>query len=115
MATWDTGATNSVITRSVIDACGLKPIATTSVSHAQGIARDVEVFLVNVRLPNGVAFRLLRVTAGELRGTDALIGMDIINQGDFAVTNRDGVTKFTFRVPSQADIDFVAEDRRNRQ
>ena len=36
--------------------------------------------------------------------------MNIINTGDFAVTNVRGRTKFTFRVPSQADIDFVAED-----
>ena len=41
---------------------------------------------------------------------DVLIGMDIITQGDFAVTNRCGRTKFSFRFPSQADIDFVSED-----
>ncbi len=111
VATWDTGATNSVITQRVIDACGLKPIGTTAVSHAQGTTDDVEVFLVNIGLPNGVAFPALRVTRGELRGTDVLIGMDIIAQGDFAVTNRDGNTKFSFRIPSIADIDFVAESQ----
>ena len=37
--------------------------------------------------------------------------MNIINTGDFAVTNYNGVTKFSFRVPSLAHIDFVAESR----
>ena len=53
----------------------------------------------------------LLVIQGVLRDADVLVGMDIINQGDFAVTNPDGRTKFSFRVPSIADIDFVAEDR----
>jgi len=33
--------------------------------------------------------------------------MDIITQGDFAVTNHNGVTKFSFRTPSMEHIDFV--------
>lgn len=41
--------------------------------------------------------------------------MDIINKGDFAITHPDGKTKFTFRYPSQADIDFVKEDRPENQ
>ena len=39
--------------------------------------------------------------------------MDIIGVGDFAVTNRDGKTKFSFRLPSRADIDFVVEDKKS--
>ncbi len=38
-----------------------------------------------------------------------LIGMDIISRGDFAVTNKDGKTTFSFRLPSVAKIDFVKE------
>ena len=60
-------------------------------------------------------FRGLPVNLGRLSGeAEVLIGMDIINRGDFAVTNRDGRTKFSFRIPSQADIDFVAEDARQQ-
>lgn len=51
----------------------------------------------------------VRVTKGNLGTADILIGMNIINLGDFAVTNKNGATKFTFRVPSQTDIDFVLE------
>ena len=49
VAIWDTGATHSVITQRVVDACALKPIGTTTVSHAQGVTEDVDMFLVNVR------------------------------------------------------------------
>ena len=38
-----------------------------------------------------------------------LIGMDIIGLGDFAVTNADGKTTFSFRVPSVEEIDFVPD------
>ena len=50
---------------------------------------------------------------GVLNETDALIGMNIINQnqGDFAVSNLNGRTKFSFRYPSLVDIDFVEEER----
>lgn len=33
--------------------------------------------------------------------------MDIISQGDFAVTHSDGKTTFTFRLPSVDKLDFV--------
>ena len=69
------------------------------------------MFLVNVYLPNAVAVIDLRVARVKLRNAGVLIGMDIINSGDFAVTNRGGNTKFSFRMPSQADTDFVAEDK----
>ena len=41
--------------------------------------------------------------------------MDIITRGDFAVTNRGGKTTFSFRIPSQADIDFVKDDNAANQ
>lgn len=36
-----------------------------------------------------------------------LIGMDVICQGDFAITNVGGVTTFSFCVPSMETIDYV--------
>ena len=38
-----------------------------------------------------------------------LIGMDIISQGDFSISNKDKKTTFSFRFPSYEEIDFVAE------
>jgi len=107
-AIWDTGATNCVITQSVIDACGLVPIGMAQV-HGVHAASVEEVFLVSIYLPNGVVFPGVRVTRGRFPGADILIGMDIISQGDFAVTNKGGITKFSFRVPSETHIDFVEQ------
>jgi hypothetical protein len=107
-ALWDTGATSSVITQKVVDTCGLKPIGVTKVYHAQGESL-ADKFLVNIALPNGVAFANLSVTKGDIRGADMLIGMEIITAGDFAITNKNGITIFTFRVPSSSTMDFVKE------
>lgn len=108
-AIWDTGATGCVITQKVVDACGLKPIRMAEVHGVHG-SKLAEVYLVNIYLPNHVAFARVHVTKGELPpDTDLLIGMEIINRGDFSVTNKDGITKFSFRVPSLKHIDYVQE------
>ncbi len=104
---WDTGATNSVITQNVIDACQLKPTGITQVSTASGVV-ITETYLVAMMLPNHVGFPQVRVTKGNLTpDADLLIGMDIIGTGDFAVTHLNGITVFSFRVPSFECIDFV--------
>jgi len=108
MALWDTGATNTVITQKVVDALGLQSTGFATVSHAQG-KKVVETYFVNIMLPNGVGVPMLKVTKGELDGPDLLIGMDIIGAGDFAVTNYQNRTVFTFRVPSCHEIDFVKQ------
>jgi len=105
-AIWDTGATNSVITQAVVDACGLVPTGMTQVHGVQG-ASTSETYLVNISLPNRVTVIGVRVTKGNFLGADILIGMDIITQGDFAVTSLGGFTMFSFRVPSEEHIDFV--------
>ena len=107
-AIWDTGATNSVVTQNVIDACGLVATGMTKVQGVHSV-EESETYLVNIALPGKVVFTGMRVTKGKFTGGDILIGMDIINQGDFAVTNQGGATKFSFRVPSQVHIDFVEE------
>jgi hypothetical protein len=38
---------------------------------------------------------------------DALIGMDVITLGDFSVTNHNGITCMSFRLPSSHHIDYV--------
>ncbi len=110
-ALWDTGATGSVITRKVVDECGLKPIGRANVHHAKGTSTTL-VYLVSVFLPNNVCFSSLRVTEGDLAGNiGVLIGMDIIGKGDFAISNKGGKTVFTFRMPSLERIDFVEQTK----
>ena len=106
MAIWDTGATGTAITKKVVDECGLKPTGVAVVHTAAGESKT-NTYLVNVWLPNRVMVPNVRAALGELIGTDVLIGMNIINQGDFAVTNKDGKTVFSFRLPSVECLDFV--------
>ena len=40
---------------------------------------------------------------------DIIIGMDIISKGDFAVSNLNGKTSFSFRIPSFGTANFLNE------
>lgn len=107
-AVWDTGATRSVITQKVIAAIGLTSIDEIDNYTANGVRKAGE-YLVNIYLPNNVAFSGIRVIDGDIYGTDTLIGMDIINKGDLAITHKFNKTWMTFQVPSSHNIDFVDE------
>ncbi len=105
---WDTGATGSVISQIVVDNLGLIPITKTKVYHTDGYSIS-DVYVINLILPNKVIFPLVKVTVGKLTGFDVLIGMDIINKGDFSITNVTGNTVFSFRYPSIKEVDYVKE------
>lgn len=105
---WDTGATASVITQKVVDAIGLTPIGKTRVSTPSGIAIQ-NTYFVNIFLPNQVGVAGLTVTCGEMTSCEVLIGMDVISQGDFCLTNAEGKSVFSFQMPPTHQIDFVKE------
>ena len=107
IAIWDTGATITVITPSVVADLGLKPISYTEISTPSGNMQCGQ-FFVDLVLPQQVVAQNVLVTEAIPSGCDALIGMDIIGHGDFAVTNYGGNTVFSFRVPSMQEIDFVS-------
>ena len=107
-AIWDTGASNSVISKKVIDTLNLQKIDDVKVQTANGL-RDSEAYLINIFLPNRVAFSAIRVTDGNITETDVLIGMDIISRGDIAITNKSRKTVMTFQMPSSHSFDFVKE------
>jgi hypothetical protein len=109
-ALWDTGATNCVVKSALVQRLNLIPISMARVRHGGG-EDDRRVFLINLFLPNGFAIPFVRVTeAPDVVGNfDIIIGMDIINLGDFSITNLGGKTIFTFRMPSKKTIDYVEE------
>ena len=107
-AIWDTGATHTCITTKVVAECGLIPTSVAEVTGIHGTQRTYG-YLIDVYLPNQVVVRGVEAVespalAGEL--DDVLIGMDIINLGDLAVSNFQGKTTFTFRIPSLEEFDF---------
>jgi len=110
---WDTGATNTVITKKVVDGLNLQPSGRT-VARTVGPASEfneyeVNTYLVDLFLPNNVVVGAVPVSEGGIAGTDILIGMDIITMGDFAITSCEGRSSWTFRMPSVEEIDFVKE------
>ena len=103
---WDTGATNSCITQRVVDELGLIPLGREQVYTAGGLT-TVDLYIVDVMLPNGILFQGIEVLCVELEDTsDVLIGMDIICRGDFAISNYNNQTTISFRTPSADVIDF---------
>lgn len=109
-ALWDTGATASAISHDVVSSLKPKLFGQQRVSTPTG-TKDVDTYCLDVFLPNSVKFEGLVVTDSEIgsQGIGMLIGMDIIGDGDFAVTNLDGQTVFTYRYPSSKRIDFVKQ------
>jgi predicted aspartyl protease len=109
-ALWDTGATGTVVSKRIVDKYNLIPVSYREVSTPQG-TYDAACYYIDMYLPNRVRVQKLLAFEGTLSGFDVLIGMDIISLGDFAVTNFNGKTMFSFRAPSVAHIDFVNDTR----
>lgn len=110
-AIWDTGATNTAITQKVVQACKLQPTGMAKISTPKG-EMTTPTYFVSAWLPNKVCIPQLRVAKTEIRGADVLIGMDVISQGDFAVSNY-GKTSLSFRMPSIECINFAKEQPDN--
>lgn len=107
-AIWDTGAMRSSISTDVVKKLGLKPYGFAKVFHADGVSMQ-NTYFVNFLLPNGIEVKTLLVTEAKMTDIDVLIGMDVITLCDFALTSSNGMTKFSFQVPSSTDIDFTKE------
>ena len=92
----------------------LIPVGNTNISTANGIVA-VNTYFVDFGLPNGVTVKNVLVSCADLGDDiDVLIGMDIIRHGDFAITNTNKKTTFSFRTPSIQEIDYVEESRNNK-
>jgi len=109
---WDTGATNSVITKSMARRLCLKVVTRATVRGVHG-EREVNVYYVRITLNNNNIVVNAQVTECEELSADSsigmLIGMNIITMGDFCITSYDGKTVMSFIYPSQKKIDFVEE------
>lgn len=112
LALWDTGATVSAITKELANKLGLLPFSRMDVSHAGGTS-IANLYKVNIYLPNRVAFHSITVMEAVLNKCDALIGMDIISNGDFVITNRNKKTIFSFQIPPTHEYDFVKQIHNN--
>ncbi len=108
-ALYDTGATHSAVSPQVVTDLQLASIGARNVGVGGGTLATTS-HLVNIRLPNMVLFAMMPVAKMILLGgIDAIIGMDILGIGDFAVTHHKGKTIFSFCCPSRKEIDFATE------
>lgn len=104
----DTGANGTCISHRLSSACHLPPVSAMKIFSAQG-ASIVPVYKMSIKLPTGTEFK--NVLATEVAGSenfDAIIGMDILSQGDFALTSDKNGLVFSLRFPSKNEpIDFT--------
>lgn len=104
---WDTGATGTCISKDIVSKFKLAPIGKVNVHTPSGIG-TMNQYMINLILNNEVMFKNWIVMDSEIgkQGIDVLIGMDIISNGDFALSNFEGRTQFSFRLPSQEHVEY---------
>lgn len=106
---WDTGASNSCITQRIVKDLDLVPIGKKTMRTANGEV-VVDTYIVDFGLPNGLTVKGVQVSCCDLGDdVDVLIGMDVIMNGDFAITNTNQKTTFSFRIPSIQEIEYEKE------
>ena len=103
---WDTGCSITSISKRVADKLALPVVGKVNSNTAGGII-ECDRHIVNAYLPNRVCITNLIIMSNPKLTVDCLIGTDIISQGDFSVSNYEGKTIVSFRMPSHADIDYV--------
>jgi len=102
---WDTGATDTYISKEIVDKLHLQPKNPARYGSAAGDV-DTTTYLVHLQLPDGSVIPNLEVIMIPDMDYDVLIGMDIISSCDFCFTNKDGQSVFSFRIPSSEHIEL---------
>lgn len=104
----DTGSADSGITETAVNKLKITPINDKEYHTANGKIVAPR-YNVNLTLQNSVTFT--NIIAGLFDdngdGFDFLIGMDIISQGNLAVTNYNGTMRISFEYPAHGTIDFT--------
>jgi hypothetical protein len=96
---WDTGATYSSLSPKIVQELGLKTIDTIVVHGVNNATKAADVVIASITLSDSITFTGKRFSVIEIPGADVLIGMDIIMLGDFAISNGEGKTRFSFVMP----------------
>ena len=96
-ALWDTGATQTLISKRVIDALELEPIGKCKVEGYDGESEE-NLYIVHIGLPTRDVILDVMVTETIGKSYDVVLGMDIINKGDFCLIQKAGKTEFSFEL-----------------
>jgi hypothetical protein len=103
-ALWDTGAVGTCIKPWLKDQLGLKLFSTQTLLSGVGGNITVYASLINIQLAYNIEIEDCLVYITDFPGNaDILIGMDVINMGDFVICDADNKTSFSFAIPSLPD------------
>lgn len=111
---WDTGATGTVITPTLVKKLGLESTGAAEVFGVNSV-EIADTYYLDIILPNRVLIQMVRVLECEINSGDCemLIGMDLIQMGDFAISNGNNKTVFTFCIPPHNNpIDLLEKSNR---
>jgi len=98
-ALWDTGAVLSAITPEIAKDLKLIPFNRVKINGINNTSM-ADVVKISIKLPNFVELNNYNVAVCNLiKDVDFLIGMDIIQLGDFSISNGEGKTLFTYAIP----------------
>ena len=76
----------------------------------ESMEQNTSTYNVDLIVPGEMIFKTLEVTEGELEYVDVLIGMDVISQGDFCISNGNNETVVAFRSPAGEPIKFESNN-----
>lgn len=110
----DTGATHTVVSAELAAEMQFQAVSYTESNTAGGKVKDVPVYVIDMlSLCDGKMLfpnhRVMQMNLTDQVGVEMLIGMDILNQGDFSLTNKGGKTMASFRIPSVHETNYVPE------
>lgn len=97
-AVWDTGASVTVISERVVEQLELIPVGKTKISGYNGRPVVTNEYRVDLKFSDDVTVNFVNVAEAPLVMMDILIGMNVINKGDFHVDFRNGRQSFSFEV-----------------
>ena len=106
-ALWDTGAMMSAITLETRDKLKAPSVDRKTIAGIHS-SQEVDIVSIMLEMPNSVVKKIFKVAVCNITSnTGMIIGMDIISLGDFALSNGNNQTLFSFAVPPYKDkIDF---------
>lgn len=108
-ALWDTGSDLCRLSRELFAKHSFEPAKPKLTHSHSGVdAEPSKACYCDLLLPNGAVFPHNGFLESDLSEEefDIIIGMDVIIDGDMAISNYENHVVFTFRCPSQGKIDF---------
>ncbi|MCL2176328.1 MAG: retroviral-like aspartic protease family protein [Treponema sp.] len=111
-ALWDTGATVTCIKPELFDRLKLRLLDSVNHTMIAGIGGKIaaKTTLISLFITSTFEIAFCPVYVADFPGkADILIGMDIINKGDFVICNTNSKTSFSFVVPSLPERTDLAQ------